>query len=801
MDFDLRLKALNRLAQSETAAAIDALRKELDNTTKSLTDDTEYESLEQSLKILGAICYRFPDVAVQILSRFIHAIESRHITYSQQDPSILASIRTYQNASSLTVRATEVLIELRYLYSKPVLRALLTLSIHKSDEVRKKALEGLTALSNYDIAVFYGQDKRAGIGAWPQRQILEELDELEIADLRKYFTSVIHILDAVLSPMMQGTSWSYKSVTLSRAPTPGHSSVADVRRRSIEMLKRLYTVAADTSQKVVVLNALNEAARTDHLGKNDDDTTKMIVRDTIAVLQFFKDLLRTEELSIVQNIEAKSYWIFVRAIHSDIEPAALAVEAVIAAHSEYQIYKVLIGFEGIFGDWVELRKTDSIWEKAENDRKRTALEYVASITSENYAEWRERILNFAKTESNDLATFPIFYYFLESFAATHPKLALQLVAADSEKIANFLIPLLRGLWAGPQKDETRALIRLWLGDGRHLYAIAKQFLRNENLDREILLLTLSRSEELRDLATISLIMSVAVSNYNSSKRFLIEELFLPALEILTKNANATWIYDIWFRRETRIVINDLAEEGLELILRNLFVLENIDYHAEEILYLVAQRKPEKVLQFLCERLEAESEVRKGGSKRYDAIPYELHKLNEPLSKIPNEAIHILRQHYDGDSQMFVFRGAHLLKTVFPHFPPEFQTELLSIVREGGDTNFGFVLAVLRNYEGQPFIHQICKEIIRLIPIDSSLRTDVAIVLENTGVVVGEFGFAEAYERKKNEVKDWLNDPDEKIQDFAKWYIANLDELIVRERKRAEEDIALRKFRYGDGDSE
>jgi hypothetical protein len=70
-------------------------------------------------------------------------------------------------------------------------------------------------------------------------------------------------------------------------------------------------------------------------------------------------------------------------------------------------------------------------------------------------------------------------------------------------------------------------------------------------------------------------------------------------------------------------------------------------------------------------------------------------------------------------------------------------------------------------------------------------------LENTGVVEGEFGFAEAYERKKNEVKDWMTDPDEKVQEFAKWYIANLEQLSAAERKRAEEEMVLRKHRYGE----
>ena len=155
----------------------------------------------------------------------------------------------------------------------------------------------------------------------------------------------------------------------------------------------------------------------------------------------------------------------------------------------------------------------------------------------------------------------------------------------------------------------------------------------------------------------------------------------------------------------------------------------------------------------------------------------------------------MRAQYDGDYGMFVFRGAHLLKTIFPQFSPEFESELLSLVEEGGDENLEFVLAVLRNYEGQLFIHTLCKAIVEKVPSDSKYRTEVAVTLQNTGVVSGAYGFAEAYERKKVEIQDWLNDPSEKVREFATWYINGLDAMSAVDRQRADEEIALRKQRY------
>ncbi len=64
------------------------------------------------------------------------------------------------------------------------------------------------------------------------------------------------------------------------------------------------------------------------------------------------------------------------------------------------------------------------------------------------------------------------------------------------------------------------------------------------------------------------------------------------------------------------------------------------------------------------------------------------------------------------------------------------------------------------------------------------------------VVMGEFGFAEAYERKIEEIKPWLNDENEKVRNFAADYVTRLKNTAKSERRRAEEDIELRKHAYG-----
>ena len=57
--------------------------------------------------------------------------------------------------------------------------------------------------------------------------------------------------------------------------------------------------------------------------------------------------------------------------------------------------------------------------------------------------------------------------------------------------------------------------------------------------------------------------------------------------------------------------------------------------------------------------------------------------------------------------------------------------------------------------------------------------------------------AEAYERKRLEALDWLQDPGGQLRAFAAKYIADLESMRDSERARADESIALRKFEYGE----
>jgi catalase (peroxidase I) len=56
---------------------------------------------------------------------------------------------------------------------------------------------------------------------------------------------------------------------------------------------------------------------------------------------------------------------------------------------------------------------------------------------------------------------------------------------------------------------------------------------------------------------------------------------------------------------------------------------------------------------------------------------------------------------------------------------------------------------------------------------------------------------EAYTKKRQEMADWLTDPDAHVRAFAESYVRLLDRQIAAEQRRSEESVEMRKRMYDD----
>lgn len=793
MDHEDKLKTLKTLVKIDGEKAKAALLKEGEKIASVLKKEGAYDLLEAQIDLINIIAASISEQSLQILRDFLNRLKGLDFPYPSDLGFSEKEYQKYYNKNKMTVKVLNVIEHIRYHQPEQILDIFLEYSATGNEEIRKQALHGLQELSEYNLDIVYGNENWRGLGFAPQNMIIDKLASLNKSKQMQYFEGMITLAENLLSPTMKGTSSNYKTITWKSGAVPPEKAVKDIRNRTLACLENCYQNDLTIKQKISLISAMHSATRIHH-GGSQENILKIIEENTLRVLSFFERIIPFEKLQIVEKIEDIVFWVYYHKGEKISHPA-LKIKNQLDKYEEYQIYKILIGFEGKFEEWTK-SKRESNYQKIEDLRTKKGKEYAEEINEENYEQWENRIIEFASTESEDLATFPNFGKFLEHFCLHSPDLGLRLVSTKTKSLERFLVPIFVGLWKA-KKDPIISLISELIKEGKYLYQLARIFEFNNDFDENLFEQILSEAIVRKDKIALTQVTVSIAAIYIPKNKDLINKFFIPAIKALTKFKEPSWVFGLWYRDSRIAILSDLKENDIDVILNNLLYLNKIDYHSEEILLPIAKHYPDKVINFFGKRLKTKRSEE--GSSIFDAIPYDFHKLHDELSKIPEKIIPIVQSWYDGNYGMFIYKGARLLKIIFPTFPKSFQIKLIELIETNEKENIDFVLAILRNYEGQEFLHDVCKELVKELQ-DEELLNEVRTILQSTGVVTGEFGFSEAYEQKKKELEGWLNSADEKIRSFAESYIADLEKQIEAERKRAGEEIELRKHMYGENDN-
>ncbi|MCY4005850.1 MAG: hypothetical protein OXE84_03340 [Rhodobacteraceae bacterium] len=78
-----------------------------------------------------------------------------------------------------------------------------------------------------------------------------------------------------------------------------------------------------------------------------------------------------------------------------------------------------------------------------------------------------------------------------------------------------------------------------------------------------------------------------------------------------------------------------------------------------------------------------------------------------------------------------------------------------------------------------------------------IEEKVSYVFHEAGLMTGEFGAAQTDQAKADSIRPWLEDESTRVAAFAKKEIRSLENMAASERRRAKEEIALRKLNDGE----
>lgn len=794
---ELRLAALSKLLDVKSEAVEKRLIGEFTRVTRTLQESVEYDELSEALKTLAVLAPRFHMTMLPVLDEFVRLVSTR--TLIADGVAISNSRFRYRSPGRLIREAIEVAESLRYLHPEQVIDFLLAVTRAGEEDVMRQAEQALEALATFNLDVFYGEPP---LGAEPQVRMVSHLATFDDDALRISARVILRSLGRILSPTIEGISSTFNSIMIRRGSITSDGDVAAVRSGAITLAKRMYWLESSIDHRKRVLSTLDSATRRE--GKIGDlETSSMFERDAVTVLEFYRDLVATEPLPLVQSIEHQAYWDYHHGASLAIKGKALEVRDAVDTHHEYQIYKQLIGFEGIFGNWEDLSHSDEAWDYSDSKRHEAARRYLREIDDTTYEKWRDRILEFSKTRSDDLAMFPVYHDFLESIGRERSHLALELLTAHESVMEPFLIALMRGLWTSENLEPVEEIAMSWIADGRHLAVIAKSLYKVGAEWLDVLAVVVERASALDDRNALIELMGVAARLFAEGATDA-KPIFMRSLRELSKHDDASWVSVIWFSRDIRALVSTMNLHERTEVLAALSPLPELDYRAEELLYEIAQHDLQGTVHFLVGRLERarllaqeEREADDHVMDRFQPIPYRFQKLGGLLARAPDVLLSAIRSEFDREVRsLFSFRGARLVKLAFPTFEEPLESLLLHYVWSAREGDVEFVIGILQCYEGSTSILDVCKAIIRVVPERSRIWNEVAAAIEATGLVSGEYGIVEAFERKKQEIAGWGSDEDERVQAFSKWLTEDLESRIEHERQRADSGLALRKYRFG-----
>lgn len=636
-------------------------------------------------------------------------------------------------------------------------------------------------------------------------ELIEALGEDEFNAFRPLLTSM---LGEILGTEVRGTTSSSSAVTLHRGAVVASDQLRAIRTNAIDLLKRQFALAETDDQRRSVLQALEAGTRLPYQGGYSNTLQCIVLDDIRAVIEFQTEIAPALSLESLRKTEVwvhRNYWNYANlpermgddpelvAARTRIKDAALAFRDLANAMLDFVIYKTLIGYDSVLAPaWHDeafrfVLPTEYRAKKID--------ELVASVDEASADLWFDRISRYARTESDDLATFPEFAKFLERLAEAEPAIALEYFDLIEAPLARFLPNMLSGLMRSAERANGLAQIDAWLDAGQHIEQVAWHLRFADPFCQGLLRRTLDSAIQHYNAIAVGNTLLAAANQFAAHPGTLVDDVFLPALRYLHAAGDFSWLQLPWVPWLDRPIIRALNEKQAGVVLDALVCYPRLESSAEHIVATIAARWPASVVAFLGERqVLAQADTAPTG---YDAIPYSVHELKPPLAAAFDIVLEGARAWFDAVPQLFIYDGGRLLASVFPDLSVGFEARLGTLIAGGKEQDLAFALSVLSGFEGRPCIYGLMRKIVAALDPRSSLLQEARSALRSTGVVRGAFGFAELYAERKALLEQWLIDPSEQVRQFAAEEIHFLVHSIAAENRSAEASIALRKLDHGE----
>ena len=640
------------------------------------------------------------------------------------------------------------------------------------------------------------------------QKILDGVGKLGGSEIAASRGLIMTMLRKSLSAEVAGMSATSTSVTIGTGIVPANEQVAKLRADAIAILEKLLDEAADDVARQEVLTALRGAGVLPIRGGSDALVT-MIIEDAARVIAIEKTRIGQWGLELRRNCEVEAFrWHHRLASRppemadQDAKDAAAAAQQKLVAElqalrdalnadPEFVRYKALVGHDSVRPDAWDGKAFDS--EATHQWRQTVFKSVVKEITDDTVDEWIKRIRTYiAESKSNGDHLRPLGDCF-ELFGQTKPNTAHAFLGAMDDALSPLLISLLSGLERAGHSETIRRYADRWIDEGRFLGLLGGYLRGQEPFDIDMLGSLAARSIEQADEKGVFACLNTAAFQYDkAADQRLIDKVFMPAIGYLTGIQKYNWIHFTSGVRKGSLVAA-LTKSQAQGLLDSFVGVSEISYEEDMLLAVVAWRFPGLVLGFFEARIQREHD---GSGLHFDPIPFLVYTLREPLSTHPQLVIDAAQRWFERECRYHEHRGGRLLCNIFPTLA-EIAAPLGELVKQGNRDDISFVIASLLAYEGAEQIYPLCMEIVDALEEGDVLLKDVTHVLDQKGVMRGDFGSVAAEKEHWARLDPWRDDPRPKVQAYAREQQRRVDQSMASEQRRAEHDVEQRRRDWGE----
>lgn len=750
----------------------------------NLLSSSSKNELHEKLRLLALYIKEFGDKTPKDINSVAVV---RHVLDNIQNIST-SKIKTFMGylAGKETKDIVEVCLEilepLKYVYPQEITEILFDhYSKFKDAETLKKLDRFCEDFLQYD---FDPKSKKVYFNV--QRVVLDFIKNRKVVLRGKYQKLAILFLSHLLSPSFQGTSQGVnenddETFTLHQGGIPVNHFIKKIRAQSIRELIKCYRNTADLKNKMLIVEALGENSTQLPNGGYTDELEKTLKQNVDTIVAFYNEIYKHAPVAVLALIDQQLKW-FIRRF-SPGHRGANALRKKLGSLERYRFFRKFVGHDYDYDE--ELG-----WEKAQQKRMEGIQMEIANVTDKKLTLYQNKIS--ALIQDKRVMPNTGQYRYLEIFfielAKQKPRIALKTFSWVNKKFSDFIPYTLAGLWLGGNKAVVRKKIHQWIHSGNNLNHCASFFSLVGIVDISLLNKIFIKAKQLKDTSTCVYIINSLTRASNTTQQSA--RLFIKVIQYLNQCGNTDWTFYLHHKGGT-VLLKKLKKKDWEKLLNTVIPKKSVDYSLEEMLALPAAKWPRMVIDFFDARVNASSLLKRGMS--YDAIPYRLDSQLAVILRQNSEDVlnHILK--WFTKSTVHKFEASHLIRAIFGNIGDPLKKYLLKLVHTRDKHNVDVVIRALNAYEDQPFILDVIEELVSHKLIDDKLNKKIFHTLSKTGVVTGEFGFVEAYEKKKKIVEHWKKSKSKVVREFYAQYSAYLEELIVKERSMAEERVATRKL--------